>query len=357
MIIDILKSFPERPPIAANLRYPVDRATVLVLFGPSGSGKTTILRSIAGLEWPERGYIQFLSQTWLDTAHGIRVAPQARKIGYMSQDYALFPPYTVAGNIAYGLGDLGAQERKRRVSETVDLLQLQGLEDRKPQELSGGQQQRVALARAISRRPQMLLLDEPFSALDGPTRVQLRDDLRRLLTQLALPSIIVTHDLTEALTFGDLIAVMGTGRVLQIGPPQEVFSRPNNAEVAQVVGVETVIQGSVIEQADGLATVRVNGATVKGLGANPVGSPVLVCIRAEDVVLGQTGSGMTSARNHLAGKVTDVVPQGVMVRVTVDCGFSIVALVTRGAMDDLGLHVGSPVTAAMKAGVVSVIPR
>jgi molybdate transport system ATP-binding protein len=144
MIVDMTKSFSGCPPITANFRYPVNQSTTLVLFGPSGSGKTTILRSIAGLEWPERGYIQFLSQTWLDTAHGIRVSPQERKIGYMSQDYGLFPPYTVAGNIAYGLSDLGVQERKKRISETVDLLQLQGLEERKPQQLSGGQQQRVA---------------------------------------------------------------------------------------------------------------------------------------------------------------------------------------------------------------------
>jgi molybdate transport system ATP-binding protein len=355
--VEITKTFPGRAPIQAAIRYSLDQATALVLFGPSGSGKTTILRCIAGLEWPERGTIRFISRTWLDTAAQIRVSPQQRRIGYMPQDYALFPTYTVAGNIAYGLGDLPAAERAKRVEEMMELFQLQGLESAKPRELSGGQQQRVALARAIAPRPQLLLLDEPLSALDAPTRAQLRGELRRLLTQLALPSIIVTHDWAEALTLGDVIAVTGEGAVLQVGPPQDVFSRPKNAEVAQIVGVETVVQGTVVEQADGLATVGVNGTTLKGLGLDPVGSPVLVCIRAEDVVLEQAGSGMTSARNHLAGTIREIAPQGVMVQVTIDCGFPLVALVTRGALEDLSLSVGRSVTAAMKAGAVHLIPR
>lgn len=356
--IDITKTFPGRPPISATLTYRLAQATSLVLFGPSGSGKTTILRSIAGLEWPERGTIRFVSRTWLDTVSQVRVSPQERQIGYMPQEYALFPIYTVEGNIGYGLGELSTVvDRKRRVEEMVDLFQLRGLETAKPRELSGGQQQRVALARAIAPRPQLLLLDEPLSALDVPTRLQLRGELRSLLKQLALPSIIVTHDWAEALTLGDVIAVMGDGQVLQVGSPQEVFSRPKNADVAQIVGVETVVQGHVVEQANGLATVRVNGAILKGLGSDSIGSAVFVCIRAEDVVLEQAGSGMTSARNHLAGKVIEIISQGVMVRVTLDCGFLLSAMVTRGALEDLQLRMGSPVIAVIKAGAVNFVPR
>jgi len=355
--IDITKTFPGRAPISAALTCRIEQATSLVLFGPSGSGKTTILRSIAGLEWPERGTIRFMSRTWLDIGSRIRVSPQQRRIGYMPQDYALFPTHSVAGNIGYGLGDLSSVDRTKRVDEMVDLFQLRGLEAAKPAELSGGQQQRVALARAVAPRPQLLLLDEPLSALDAPTRLQLRGELRGLLKQLALPSMIVTHDWAEALTIGDVIAVMGDGRVLQVGPPQEVFSRPKNADVAQIVGVETVVQGHVIAQADGLATVSVNGTTLKGLGSDAIGSPVFVCIRAEDVVLEQTGSGMTSARNHLVGKVSEIVPHGVIVHVKIECGFPLVAMVTRGALEDLSLDVGSPVIAAMKAGAVHLVPR
>jgi molybdate transport system ATP-binding protein len=355
--IDITKTFPGRPPISARLSYPLQEATALVLFGPSGSGKTTIVRSLAGLEWPERGTIRFISRTWLDTNSKIRVAPQQRQIGYMAQDYALFPTYTVAGNIAYGLGSLLPAERKRRVAEMVELFRLEGLEEAKPQELSGGQQQRVALARAVAPRPQLLLLDEPLSALDVPTRLQLRGELRSLLKHLALPSIIVTHDWAETLTLGDVVAVMGEGQILQVGSPQDVFSRPANAAVAQIVGVETVIEGHVTDQVGGLATVRVNGTTLKGLGGNEIGSTVFVCIRAEDVVLEPAGSGMTSARNHLNGKVTDIVPHGIMVQVRIDCGFPVVAMVTKGAREELKLEQGSAVVAVIKAGAVHLVPR
>jgi molybdate transport system ATP-binding protein len=355
--IDISKTFPGRAPISAVLKYPLQQATALVLFGPSGSGKTTVLRCIAGLEWPERGSIRFISRTWLDTSAGVRVTPQHRQIGYMAQDYALFPTYTVAGNIAYGLGALSQAERKKRVDEMADLLQLRGLEAAKPGELSGGQQQRVALARAVAPRPQLLLLDEPLSALDVPTRVQLRGELRTLLKRLALPSIIVTHDWTETLTLGDVVAVMGEGRVLQVGSPQEVFCRPANAAVAQIVGVETVIEGHVVEEIDGLATVRVNGTLLKGLGSYEIGSPVFVCIRAEDVVLEQAGTGLTSARNHLHGKVSEILSQGVMVQVKIDCGFPLVATVTRGAQKDLHFEPGSPIVVAIKAGAVHLVPR
>ena len=203
----------------------------------------------------------------------------------------------------YGLSDLPAVVRGERVRELIALMQLQGLEQAKPAQLSGGQQQRVALARAIARRPQLLLLDEPLSALDAPTRAKLCGELRMLLKQLAIPAVVVTHDWAEALTLGDVIAVMQGGTILQTGSPQEVFSRPANAEVAQIVGIETVVQGQVVANDNGLATVMVNGTMLKGLGADMSGSAVYVCIRAEDVLLEQAGSGTTSARNHLSGQI------------------------------------------------------
>jgi molybdate transport system ATP-binding protein len=355
--IDITKNFPGRTPISAALKYDLQEATALLLFGPSGSGKTTVLRSIAGLEWPERGSIRFISRTWLDTRVGIRVTPQDRQIGYMAQDYALFPTYSVAGNIAYGLGALPVAERKKRVAEMIDLFQLRGFEGAKPRELSGGQQQRVALARAVAPRPQLLLLDEPLSALDLPTRVQLRGELRTLLKHLALPSIIVTHDWAETLSLGDVMAVMREGQVLQVGPPQEVFCRPSNAAVAKIVGVETVIEGHVIEQAAGLATVHVNGTLLKGRGVYQIGSPVFVCIRGEDVVLQHGGGGISSARNHLNGKVTELSRHRFMVQVKIDCGFPVVAMVTNRAQEELQLKPGSAVVAMIKAGAVLLVPR
>ncbi|MFO0705504.1 MAG: ABC transporter ATP-binding protein [Nitrospira sp.] len=357
MTIDVTKTYPGRSPIHARIQYPVDASTVLILFGPSGSGKTTVLRSVAGLEWPEHGVIRFLSRTWLDTAARIAAPPQERHIGYMAQDYALFPNYTVAGNIAYGLGELSPHERAARVAEVVDLFHLKGLEQAKPRELSGGQQQRVALARAVAPRPQLLLLDEPLSALDVPTRSQLRGELRGLLKQLALPSIIVTHDWAEALTLGDIMAVVSDGRVLQVGPPQEVFSRPSNADVARVVGVETVVQGTVTGVQDGLATILVGDRVLTGVADASMETEVFVCLRAEDVTLEPCGSGPTSARNHVPGVVTSIASLGALARVTINCGFPLTAVITRSALTELGLAIGASVRASFKAGSVHVIAR
>jgi molybdate transport system ATP-binding protein len=355
--IQLVKTFVGRAPIRARIRYPIEASTVLILFGPSGSGKTTILRCVAGLEWPETGTIQFVSRRWLDTASGVKVAPQDRHIGYMPQDYALFPTYSVAGNIAYGLGHLSLQDRKKRVDEMIEMFQLHGLDTAKPDELSGGQQQRVALARAVAPRPLLLLLDEPLSALDAPTRMRLRDELRSLLKQLALPSIIVTHDWTEALTLGDVMAVISGGDVLQVGTPIEVFSRPQNAEVARVVGIETVVKGQVVGAAGGMVRVSVHGTTLTAVEGESAGPSVFVCIRSEDVLLEREQATASSARNHLAGTVTQVIPLGPLARVTIDCGFPLVAMVTRSTVEEFGLSSGVSVVAAIKAGGVHLVSR
>ncbi len=355
--IDITKRFGTGFTVDCRLRYTLGPATVLILFGPSGSGKTTILRCLAGLEWPDQGVIRYISQTWVDTIQGIRVPPQLRRVGFMSQDYALFPPYTVAGNIAYGLHEFNAADRDRRVREVMALLRLDGLERHKPSQLSGGQQQRVALARAIAPKPQLLLLDEPLSALDAPTRLHLRSELRSLLHEQALPSVVVTHDWAEALALGDLVAVIDQGKVLQVGEPMDVFSRPANADVARVVGVETVVRGLVVHTQEGLSTVDVGGVRLTALNPENLGPEVFVCVRAEDVVLERSGAAGSSARNHVAGMVGAISPLGSLVRITLDCGFPLVATVTRSAVTEFGLVPGTTVVAAMKAGSVHLVPR
>ncbi len=354
---DIRKTFSGRTTIAARLTLPLDPPSVMILFGPSGSGKTTILRCLAGLERPDEGHIQFNGVPWLDVARGVNLPPQARRLGYMSQDYALFPQYTVVGNIEYGLGDLPQGERAQRVSEALQLLQIEPLAQQRPAQLSGGQQQRVALARAIARRPCLLLLDEPLSALDAPTRSRLRGEVRLLLQRLAIPSIVVTHDWTEALALGDQMAVIENGRVLQMGRPQEVFSRPVNADVARVVGVETVVQGRIMDAREGLASVQVEDVSLTAVAPEGLGPDVFVCIRAEDVTLELLGAGETSARNHLRGTVQAIASLGAMARVSVDCGFLLTAVITRSALSELGLAVGTSVRATFKAGSVHLIPR
>lgn len=357
MIVDIEKRHDERFVLNAKFRMVCNPAAVLILFGASGSGKTTLLRCLAGLESPERGRIIFGERTWFDAASKQWVEPQHRQIGYTFQEYALFPTHTVAENIGYGLGALSASERRRRIEEVTRLLQLEGLEAIKPDRLSGGQQQRVALARAIARQPSLLLLDEPLSALDVPTRVKLRGELRDLLRRLGVPTIVVTHDWEEALALGDEMVVLKDGKVLQQGTPQHIFNLPRDLEVAKIVGMETVIPGRIGHAADGLVTVDAKGVKLLSVSQEAVGSDVFVCIRAEDVVLEPIGTGVTSARNHVPAIVHGVISMGALVRVDLESGFPLSAIVTRSALEDLHLAPGVKVVAAIKAGAVHLIPR
>jgi len=357
MTADFEKRYNGGPTIRATLRLPVGRPHVMVLFGPSGSGKTTILRCLAGLERPSRGRITFAGETWFDAETGGQAPPQTRAIGYLFQDYALFPHLTVAGNITYAIHDLDREERHARLAEMLRLLRLEGLEDRRPAQLSGGQQQRVALARVLVRRPRLLLLDEPLSALDAPTREQVRAELRGLLRGQRIPTVCVTHDWVEALALADEVAVLGGGRVLQVGPPDEVFSRPADADVAAIVGVETVLPGRVAERKDDLAALDVGKVRLWAVEPNRLGEDFFLCIRAEDVTLEIGTRPSSSARNHLSGRVTEVRPAGPVSRVAVDCGFTLTALVTRQAAQDLALKPGTPVTATVKASAVHLIPR
>ena len=357
MIVQIEKTLGARFRLSAHFRMTLNPAAVMILFGPSGSGKTTLLRCLAGLARPDRGSIVFNGQSWFDSEASKHVEPQNRQVGYTFQEYALFPTHTVAGNIGYGLSALSAQERARRIDEALDLLQLEDLAQMKPNRLSGGQQQRVALARAIARRPALLLLDEPLSALDVPTRVKLRGELRDLLRRLAIPSIVVTHDWEEALALGDEMVVLNDGNVLQQGTPQHIFNLPKDVEVAKIVGMETVIPGRIAQATDGLVMVEAGGVKLLAVSQDAVGADVFVCIRAEDVVLEPVGTGATSARNHVSATVQDVISMGALVRVDLQSGFPLSAIVTRSALEDLHLAPGIKVVAAIKAGAVHLIPR
>ncbi len=357
LTVDCQKTFSGAMTIAAEFVLPLDPPQVLILFGPSGSGKTTVLRCLAGLEQPDGGRIQFGDLVWCDVQRGVRQVPQRRSIGYLPQDYALFPHLSVRRNIEYGLSELSSSARAQRVSELVTLFHLEGLEHRMPGELSGGQQQRVGLARAVARHPSLLLLDEPLSALDAPVRAKIQGELRMLLKQLGIPAVVVTHDWAEALALGDRLVVMSHGRMVQEGSPQSVFSRPVDQEVARVVGVDTVVPGRVVDETAGLMTVEVAGRRLTAVAGEGLGSAVFACIRAEDVILESVGSGVTSARNHLAGVVSHIQSVGALARVQVDCGFSLAALVTRSALLELGLQAGTPVRAAIKAGAIHLVPR
>jgi molybdate transport system ATP-binding protein len=354
------KKFTRVALIEADLRVALDPPTVTVLFGPSGSGKTTVLRAIAGLERSTDSVIRFADETWVDDKNGVFIPPQRRRIGFLSQDYALFSQLTVTKNIRYGLRTLSAQEQQLRTSSLLDRFQLQDLARRFPDQLSGGQKQRVALARTLAPQPRLLLLDEPLSAIDGPTRETLRGELRSLLRSLNIPVLLVTHDRTEALALGDQIAVVDQGRIVQHATVEEVFCRPFTPAIARIVAVETVQRARVLQSDGELVTVAVGNARLIAAASDfPAGvTDAFVCIRAENVLLLKSAETVTSsARNRLPGIVKSLIREGPIWRIELDCGFPLTALLTRQACEELALQENDHVLAMIKATNVHLIPR
>jgi molybdate transport system ATP-binding protein len=331
---------------------------VTVLFGPSAAGKTTFLRCLAGLTRPVSGTLHFGDETWFDSARHLHLPPRQRSIGFVPQDFALFPHLSVFQNIDYGLHQLPNRDRKTRVSELLEWLGLKDFQGRKPTELSGGQQQRVALARALAPRPRLLLLDEPLAALDLPTRARVRFDLRKILNELNLPTILVTHDRVEALALGDDVAVMDAGKIIQQGPIQEVFSRPATVAIAGSLAVETILHGRVLENSSGLVTVAVVDRTLTALAPElpPATTSVNVCIRAEDVILMKDSSLASSPRNQLRVTIRKLVLEGPMMRIELDCGFLLTAYLTKQACEELQLKEGDSAIALIKAPQIHLIP-
>jgi molybdate transport system ATP-binding protein len=260
---------------------------MVVLLGPSGSGKSLTLRAIAGLLRPDRGRIEVPDGVVFDSAGGIDLAPQRRNVGYVVQNLALFPHLTVAQNIGFALSTWPRSERLGRIRELVELLGLTGLEERLPRAISGGQQQRTALGRALAARPRVLLLDEPFTALDAPIRNALRREVARLRRQLGLLALFVTHDLQEAYALADRIAVYDNGDVLQFGGRDEVFGHPKSVRVAQLLDARNVFEGSVVGKTEAFTEIETpwfrGRARAEGeLGPN---ARAALSVRPEHVIL------------------------------------------------------------------------
>ena len=286
---------------------------ILALFGYSGSGKSLTLETIAGLRRPSRGFIALDGSVVFDSQSGLDVPAHERGIAYLVQDGALFPHLSVEENISYGLHRMGRSERSRRIAELLELLDLQDLKARFPRSLSGGQKQRVALARALAPRPKTLLLDEPFGALDSTTRETLRRELNALQSELGLTIVFVTHDLSEAYSFGGKMAVYDGGRILQIGPSREIYAQPNSRRVALLTGTANVIPGIVESStADGLV-VRTANFTVQ---ANPyafgAGDRIQLCVRPESILMLRKDRrpSAQSRENNVTGTIVDETARG-----------------------------------------------
>ena len=247
----------------------VENGSIVSLLGPSGCGKTSALRAIAGFEPPDAGTVAIGGRTVF--SDGVDVPPEKRRVGMVFQEYALFPHMTVADNVGYGVTE---EDRAARVAEILELVGLTGMDDRLPSELSGGEQQRVALARALAPRPDVVLLDEPFSNLDAPQRERMRREVRRILRDAGATAVFVTHDQSEALAIADQVAVMRGGHVVQVGSPLEVYQSPTDPWVASFLGESITIDGIA---ADG--SVKTELGTFPAAGA--ADGPVEVVIRPE----------------------------------------------------------------------------
>jgi molybdate transport system ATP-binding protein len=260
---------------------------LVVLFGPSGSGKSLTLKAIAGLLRPDAGRIELPEQVVFSSEQHIDLPARARNVGYVVQNLALFPHLTVAENIAYPLAGWPRQQQRDRVAELVALLGLDGLANRLPQATSGGQQQRVALGRALAARPGVLLLDEPFTALDGPVRNVLRREVAKLKQQLSLAALFVTHDLQEAFALADQIAIYDGGRVLQFGPRERIFRYPASARVAELLDARNIIEGTVGAKTEAFIEVQTPDFVAR---ARPdadvrIGDRVWLSIRPEHLII------------------------------------------------------------------------
>jgi sulfate/thiosulfate transport system ATP-binding protein len=312
---------------------------ITTLLGPSGSGKTTLLRIIAGLEATDEGHVRFEDQ---DVTH---LPVRERGVGFVFQAFALFNHMTVRRNIAFALEVRKASEAEKRdrVDELLGLVQLEGLGERYPRQLSGGQRQRVGFARALAFRPKILLLDEPFGALDTRVRVELREWLMRLHETTPLTTLLVTHDQEEALELSQRIVVMHEGRVVQVGSPSEIYDRPQTPFVASFVGTANVLQGKV--EGD---RVTMGSMSVSVPAGVPDGAGVQAIVRPHDVRLvkdDQDDKGDSDQRGQAVGTITRIAPLGghVKLQLSLPWNEAVTVQLSRGEADGLNLMVGDRV--------------
>ena len=307
--------------VVQNFNLSIARGEFVSFLGPSGCGKTTTLRMVAGFEAPSAGTIR------IDDKDVTRLKPNQRNVGMVFQSYALFPNLTVAENVAFGLkvARRPKEEVRARVAEMLTIIKLPSLGDRYPYQLSGGQQQRVALARALAVKPEVLLLDEPLSALDAKIRVSLREEIRSLQRNLGITTIYVTHDQEEALSMSDRIVVMSEGRIEQVGTPFEIYNYPRTRFVASFVGTLNIMSCKVVDAKSGRITI--DGQEViaaQGAGKAAAGDVRSVALRPEAVTL----DGADGDRNTLRGRIEEVHFLGSVVRIRVRFADNAVSLDT-----------------------------
>lgn len=334
----------------------IQEGEVLSLIGPNGAGKTTLLQTLSCLLKPFGGEIFFKGEK-VNSNHS--VFEYRRKLAMVFQEPLLFNT-TVYDNVASGLKIRGMNRMniRRRVTENLGRLGIHHLSQRSARTLSGGEAQRTSLARALALQPEILFLDEPFASLDPPTHESLLEDLEHILQKTRTTTIFATHDRLEALRFSNQMAVMNSGKVFQIGSPEEVMNQPVDEFVASFVGMETILTGRVIKKNSGTFITSIAGQEIEAVGEAHVGENVVLCIRPENVTLSSHLSReATSARNVFSGKIVKIVSLGLYQKIHLYCGFPLVAYVTHHSFEELSLAEEKEVRASFKATAIHVVRK
>jgi tungstate transport system ATP-binding protein len=341
--------------ILENVNISVDRGKVFALIGPTGAGKTTFLRIIDLLEVPSAGEIYFDGKC-IPRAGKQRLEIR-RRMSFIHQKPQVFN-LSVYDNVACGLRWRGEKKDKiaGKVDQILEMVGLEGYKDRNARTLSGGEAQRVALARSLVLEPEVLLLDEPTANLDPVSTAKIEQLISYVARQWDTTMIMATHDMSQGQQLADRIGVLLDGRLVQIGNATDIFRSPQNEEVAHFVGMENIIEGIIVANNEGIATVNIGGNAIQAVSSYPVGREVYACIRPEDITLALS-STQSSARNSFQAEVTRVTTLGPLSRVEIDCGFRLVALVTKISAEELNLQVGGEVYATFKATGVHIMER
>lgn len=344
------------------LDFTADQGKTTLLLGESGAGKSTVLRLLAGLLHPQQGQIIYDGRVYFDSERHINIPPQERPFGYVFQDYALFPHLNVWENISFGLHaqHLSRTLIRQRVGEVLELVQLSGYERRKPAQLSGGQQQRVAIARSLALKPQLLLLDEPLSALDVQTRRSVRQELRQILHEVGITTIMVTHQYLEALLFGDQILVLDRGKILQAGAQADLVQYPRSSYVAELIGMN-FFQGTILDcTSDQICTIQLHqqagkleiSATLEGLSEQPeitiIGKDAYIVVHPRNITLHQDHPE-GSARNLIEGKIIQLLYLGNTDQTQNESGHVRVSIIQTNALSGTGGSGTLPITAEITA--------
>jgi molybdate transport system ATP-binding protein len=348
-------------PIPLDVEFTCDPGHVLAIFGPSGSGKTTILRAIAGLVRPAQGRVQSGGDVWTDTDAGVLWPPHRRAVGFVFQEYALFPHLTALGNVMAALGHRRRPERRARASELLDAVHLVGHDSKRPRELSGGERQRVALARALAREPAVLLLDEPFAAVDRAVRRRLQSEIDSLRRMLHVPLILVTHDFDDVVRLATHVLMLQHGRSVAYGSLSALTSRPDLSWLHEAVGPGSVFEASVsrVDVERGLVTLAFDGGTLLVPARQLIATTMVrVRIPAREVILAASAPTGLSLHNVLPGIVSaihdDTALDVVIVQMTVG-RILLLAEVTRDAISTLQIKVGDRLHALVKSVSIEVL--